>query len=365
MNLFHVGHHHWRAALLTLLLAALATMTAGTAPDPRPELAESRASAHALLQRAQQQVGTREYPDTLWQTAELLMAGHDFRGAANLFERYLHVEQTLRRGSALVNLAECQLALGRPRLALKACQECIDNHASDSARYRARLLAGDAWLELGNTAAAAAEWRANLDGEGLTSDSQEWRASACRLAELLATQRDEAATTELCLLAERVPDVKETATARYLIATALRRQALAGDRAQREERLQQARNLAASVVTSLRPDEALSPADQALRRNAMLLAAATFAELGQLAQAIDEYRAVIEQCGAQPQALYAYGELLDCLARDKQVDEAQRVSDDARQAVERLNGHGKLVATGRTARQWNQWLDTLTGTTLE
>ncbi len=76
--------------------------------------------------------------------ATALLDGHDYRAAAETFQRYLRQELRRRNPQAWTGLGEALLAMDRTDEALAALDNCIDFYPRDAATFRARLLAARA-----------------------------------------------------------------------------------------------------------------------------------------------------------------------------------------------------------------------------
>src|SRR5690606_41922788 len=109
-----------------------------------------RAAGKEFSRLAEERFTTREYPEDLWASAECYLAAHDYADARRILEDYLKHEPTRRRPSALVRLGECLLMENRPSDAVGCFREAIGIGPTDSAIYRGRILASQAYLELDN-----------------------------------------------------------------------------------------------------------------------------------------------------------------------------------------------------------------------
>ncbi len=170
-------------------------------------------------QLAELEFATRQFSDDLWLAAEAFLQGHDFRAAADGFEKYLQHELKKRRPGALAGLAEARLALNDLAGTLAACQECIEFYPNDAACYRARLLAAEANLEKGDFTTAEDLLRQSLTDDRLTPESREWRDSLFTLGKTLyADGRYEEAILRLQEAIDRYPNTPQAIEARYLVA---------------------------------------------------------------------------------------------------------------------------------------------------
>ena len=92
---------------------------------------------------AELQLATRDYTEDVWNGAECLLAGHDFRGAVRMLDEYLRYELRHRRPRALLNLGEAELSLRHFDRALDALGECITVYSADAAAVSRTAAGGE------------------------------------------------------------------------------------------------------------------------------------------------------------------------------------------------------------------------------
>jgi tetratricopeptide (TPR) repeat protein len=155
----------------------------------RDAYARFRSAGRAYARLAVLRRPTREYPDELWNSASNFLAGHDFRRAVVMLDKYLETASSARRPHALVALGEAHLALDQIEGAIPPLKECIERFANHPAVYEARLLAARVEQERGRTSEDALKHLVkatelledNLHHEALTPRSVEWRDSLFEL----------------------------------------------------------------------------------------------------------------------------------------------------------------------------------------
>ncbi len=183
-------------------------------------------AGHVYLRLAKLLTTTRRYPDQLWNSASAYFTGQNYRSAARVLSDYLQNESRRRRPQALVRLGEARLALDEVDEALEDFRQCVEFFPRDAASFRARLLAARAYLEKGETQQAEGMLQENLNGEGMTPASKEWRNSLFALGELYHVQhRFQDAILSLEQAVTRYPEDPQALQARYLVADSYRQAA--------------------------------------------------------------------------------------------------------------------------------------------
>ena len=324
---------------------------------------------------AQLEIAEREYPDRLWSGAIAYFQGQDYRNAARLLRLYVKNQSRQRRPQALAALGEALLCLGNVDEALAALKECILDFSHDPTAYRARLLASRAYVEKAQFEQAEALLRENLEGEGLTPDSREWRDSLFALGELLHGQgRDAEAIVRLEEAVERYGDLPRTATARYLLADSCRCAAEAiGQRlaretsaARREASAARAKKLFEEALTQHRRivaelaggnDARLTAVDKATLRNSRFAIGEVCSALGRYEEAAKAYAAAATAAAGHAESLDAYVRLAETCRRMGRSDEARDALQRAKTALARMGKDARFdETTNHDRKEWDELL---------
>lgn len=95
------------------------------------------------------------YTDCLWKSGECYLMGQNYDAAIAMLRQFLEHAAPPQRPQGLVGLGEALLSLGRHHEALQVLDECIVTHPKHPDAYDARLLASQAYQELGQRRPAA------------------------------------------------------------------------------------------------------------------------------------------------------------------------------------------------------------------
>ncbi len=131
---------------------------------------------------------TSEYPDDLWESGHCFLRGQNYTMAVRMLQEYLRNAPKKLSPHGWVGLGEAQLALGRYQEALHSLHECIDSAPNHPESYRARILASQAYQELGELQKAQALLVENLDNSSLEPPSIPWKQSQYERGKLLYRQ---------------------------------------------------------------------------------------------------------------------------------------------------------------------------------
>ncbi len=342
---------------------------------------QMRAAGAAYAQLATLQLAARNYTEDVWNSAECLLAGHDFRGAVRMLNEYLRYELRRRRPRALADLGEAELALEQFDLALESLHESIAAGSNDASSYRARLLAAKAHLEKGQVSEVEVLLRENLENGYLTPTSSEWRDSLFAYGSLLhASGRDDDATARLEEFVERYPDSPDMIQARYLAAESYRRSArvpgerLAADTIEtsRIEHYKQMQQLLAAaidqydriqeILTRRQEQSDLEPADRAILRNCYFARGDALFALNHYDEAIHAYSAAMNHYQHEPEVLEALVQIAACYRRLGKPDEARGTLAQAKVILARIPPDAPFTTTTNLSRdEWLRMLDWYAG----
>jgi tetratricopeptide (TPR) repeat protein len=372
------AHAQWGRHLLLLAAApdAAADAAAANITEGRRRLREA-ASLYRKLDKLR--LGSREYPDDLYEAAEAYLDGHDYTAAIDAFRQYLDVESRRRRPRALLALGEALLATDQATEALDVLGECIGSYPLDASAFEARILASRAHREVGDFPPAERMLLENLNGESLAPASREWRESLFDLGRLLyETRRYADAIRRLEEATERYPNDPRSVEARYLAADSYRRQAAevtqrAALEATAEGRLARRREARELLEAGLqRYDQeldallarqervALSPSEDVILRNCYFARGAILFELGRYRAAIEAYASATNRYQQRPEVLEAYVRIAACYRQLGQALEARGTLEQAKYALKRLPENVAFDETTNYSREeWVRLLNTL------
>ncbi len=380
---------------------------------------QCRLAGVAYARLALMRTTSREYPDDLWRSAEWYLKGRDFHHAARVFRLYLDQEGPGRRADAQAMLGESLMALGELEQALAAFQSLIEGYPHHPATYRARYLAAQTHLEMGDLAAAQKLLRENLEHELLTPQSLEWRDSLFLLGDVLYRRgkileaesrqlgvdgvraegiqpglvklreshqvfRQAAATLEEALA--RYPDAPQSLLGWRCLAEAYREAAKyprkriptieldatrnAAERELRED-LTHAVTAYGQLIERLTRRErsgelnqesatALTSLEQGMLRNAYFGRADALFDLGRYDEAIRAYTLAANRYQNHPAALEAFLQIASCHRRRQRPAEARGVLEQAKVVLKRISPSTYFQLTPRYDRkQWEELLDLL------
>ena len=393
-----------------------------------PEAAPVLEKAHAAWRRAgafyarlgNQRFSTRQYPESLWKSANAYLSGHDYRRAVRLLKSFLKYETRRNHPAALTALGQAQLALGQPNEALKSLQECIEFFSKDPHSYRARLVAAQAYTELGALQHAKDLLIGNLDHESLRPSSIEWRESLYALGKvhyreglqwetksrLDGVNREQPEQRKLALkpleraqagfqkaivrlseaverdeLNKRDPHLPETLEARYLIAEAHRQAAklplkrlatVSIETTQNKLNFEIQKELNAAERAYHQLQERLNEKQEStllsdkdkedkILRNCYFARADVLYELKRFEDAIQAYSNATNRYQHEPESLEAYVQIANCHRQLNSDSEARGTLEQAKVVLQRIRPDADFTGTTRYDRKhWGELLDWLT-----
>lgn len=363
----------WGSVLLEQAESAPWPQSEQLAHDGRDKMRSAAAQWRYL---AQLRFTTRSYPDDLWAAAQADMAGHNFSSAQAVLEEYLLLESRPRRTDAQVLLGQSLLNQEKTEQAIATLRLLLELQPQNPAVHRARLLLAQALAADEQHDAATEQLLHNLQGELLTPESPEWRASLLLLGKMLYRQQqfDEAARRLDEALA-RWPDDKQFTNTLHLAAESHRRaaqqmDALVSDEMtppERADRLQQAldHRLAAlahyeQVRARLESRNALPPHHELLLRSAYFSRASLLLKLDRLDAALLACQEAVHAAGNDTAVLHAYMQLAACYRRLGEEDEARGTLRQAQVALAALPPEVFAEQTADySLAQWQELLQSL------
>lgn len=369
-----------------------------------------REAAHLAEMRALE----REFTDDLWRSAEQYYLGRDYPHAIEVVRKYLHNESRSRRPDALLLLAESQLALGEPNQAIETLMECLESFPNHPTAYQARIIAAQAYMEIGLLAEAKAMLAINVDSDSLSPRSAQWRDSLFLMGKLLHREGLEyeaksrkngidddnlqasraaladlepahlaftAAIDQLTKAVERYPEAPQTREARYFLADSYR-QAAKWPRKRMKLVTIEATKAALARQNQLWLDNAIveydriitqlgdvqdsinhTPLEKRLLRNSYFNKADALFDLGRYDDAIRAYSAASNRYQNEPEALGAYVQIAACYRLLHKLQEARGTLQQAQGVLLRMKPEAKFTAaTPYTREEWSallKWLATL------
>lgn len=142
-----------------------------------------RSAGDAYAASAKLDFDTPRYLESLWLAIDAYQKGRHFTRSVELLEPYLRYEERIRQSRGMVAYGRALLADGDAARAIQTLNECIIEFPRDPLRYDARLLAAQAYREVGNVPDAKRMLMDNLQDGELTPESPAWRDSLYTLGE--------------------------------------------------------------------------------------------------------------------------------------------------------------------------------------
>lgn len=355
-------------------------LTLGFSPQAQELIDQARScyrkAGEAYSRLAQLRYPTSHYPDDLWLAAEAFGRARDYPAAIRMFQAYLeHARPHTRQPDALVRLGEMWLAEGNAEQAVDALQSVVELYPRHPAKYSARLMLAQAYIELGETEKAAVELQANLDGDDLTPASPEWRSALFALGQLRYTQQQWGAAAGLLEQAvARYPQDPLAATASYLLGECYLQQSRARANEKvpplpvaERSRIEDVQNLKVKALAALdRARDALERQaavgeltllQESVLRNTCFARAAVLKQLGRLDEALDAYTALINRYQHSPAVLDAYVQAAAIYREQRQEAKARNAIAAAQSALKRMPDNGLVKdLTGESKADWERYL---------
>ncbi|GAA4424836.1 tetratricopeptide repeat protein [Bremerella cremea] len=375
-----------------------------------------RSAGKVYFDLAENRFATAEYTNDLWKSASAYLQGQDFSKAVEILAEYQRYETREHQPRALVATGRALIALDRAEDALAPLNECLDFYPKDPSVYEARVLAGEAYMELGKLAEAKNVLRANLDDGRLEPSSREWQDSLFSLGQVLqlegemfeaqarvkgALESPEAIPREAFQFLEqsnesyqgaikylhaavrRYPDDPRSASARYLIAECHRRSSMLPKKKFRLVNIETQRikfdkevkdhletaieiynQLEYELTTKLETQAELDPVESKILRNCYFAQGAAMFELARYKEAIEAYSTASNRYQTEPVSLEAFVQIAHCYRYMNQSNEARGTVEQAKIVLSRLDDTVDFSDTTHGSRDdWKNYLDWL-GTTL-
>lgn len=359
---------------------AQGVLTPGLSPRAKELVDEAREcfrqAGDAYARLAEVRRPTAHYPDDLWAAAEAYRRARDYPAAIRMLRAYLeHARPHTRQPEALLRLGEVWLAEGNGEQAVQALNDVLDLYPRHPAKYAARLLLAQAYLELGEVDKAAAQLESNLEGDDLTPTSPEWRAALFALGQLKYGQQqwDQAARLLVQAVA-RYPEDPSTPTANYLLGECYLQQSreraaetvppLAVAERARADAVQgllakalEALNRTRQMLEQQASEGELTLLQESILRNTYFARAAVLKELGRVEESLDAYTALINRYQHSPAVLDAYVQAAAIYRQQRHIAKARNAIAAAQSVLKRLPDGGLVQdLTGQNKEQWERYL---------
>ncbi|MBI1247351.1 tetratricopeptide repeat protein [bacterium] len=374
-----------------------------------------RSAGKVLLDLADHRFATDEYTNDLWKSALAYLRGQDFTKAVEILDTYQKYETREHQPRALAARARALIALDRAEEALASVNECLEFYPKDPSVYEARVLGGEAYMELGMLTEAKEVLRSNLDDGHLEPSSREWQDSLFSLGQVLHLEgemfeaqarvkgaleaaesipRDafqlleksnesyQGAIKYLHAAVRRYPDDPRSISARYLIAECHRRCSMLPKKKFRlvnietqrikfdkevkdhlESAIEIYNQLEFELTTKLETQAELHPVEAKILRNCYFAKGAALFELGRYKEAIEAYSTASNRYQTEPVALEAFVQIAHCYRYLNHSAEARGTIEQAKIVLSRLADGVDYSETAHASRDdWKNHLDWLGAT---
>ncbi|PQO34847.1 hypothetical protein DTL21_15255 [Bremerella cremea] len=371
-----------------------------------------RRAGSVYLDLAKFRFSTAEYTNDLWKSASADLRGQDFSKAVEILAEYQRYETRDHKPRALVATARALIALDKAEEALGPINECLEFYPKDPSVYEARVLGGEAYMELGKLAEAKEVLAANLDDGHLEPSSREWQDSLFSLGQVLhlegemfeaqarvkgALEVAEAIPREAFQLLEqsnasyqgaikylhaavrRYPEDPRSIGARYLIAECHRRSSMLPKKKFRlvnietqrikfdkevKDHLERAaeiyNELINELTNKLEEQTQLHPVEANILRNSYFAQGAAMFELQRFKDAIEAYSTASNRYQTEAVSLEAFVQIAQCYRYMNQSAEARGTVEQAKIVLSRLaEGVDYSETTHASRDDWQNYLDWL------
>lgn len=371
-----------------------------------------RRAGSVYLDLANFRFATGEYTNDLWKSASADLRGQDFSKAVEILAEYQRYETRDHKPRALVATARALIALDKAEEALGPINECLEFYPKDPSVYEARVLGGEAYMELGKLAEAKQVLAENLDDGQLEPSSREWQDSLFSLGQVLhlegemfeaqarvkgALEVAEAIPREAFQLLEqsnlsyqgaikylhaavrRYPDDPRSIGARYLIAECHRRSSMLPKKKFRlvnietqrikfdkevKDHLERAAEIYSGLINELtnklEDQTQLHPVEANILRNCYFAQGAAMFELQRFKDAIEAYSTASNRYQTEAVSLEAFVQIAQCYRYMNQTAEARGTVEQAKIVLSRLAEGVDFSETTHGSRDdWRNYLDWL------
>ncbi len=374
-----------------------------------------RSAGKVYLDLAEHRFATAEYTNDLWKSASAYLRGQDFSKAVEILAEYQRYETREHQPRALVATARALISLDRAEEALAPIQECLEFYPKDPSVYEARVLGGEAYMELGKLAEAKEVLTANLDDGRLEPASREWQDSLFSLGQVLhqegemfdaqarvkgaleapesipreafqfleqSSESYRAAIKYLHAAVRRYPDDPRSISARYLIAECHRRSSMLPKKKFRlvnietqrikfdkevkdhlESAIEIYNDLEYELTTKLETQADLHPVEAKILRNCYFAQGAAMFELARYKDAIEAYSTASNRYQTEAVSLEAFVQIAHCYRYMNQSVEARGTVQQAKIVLSRLaDGIDYSETTHGSRDDWQNYLTWLATT---
>lgn len=374
-----------------------------------------RSAGKVYLDLAEHRFATAEYTNDLWNSASAYLRGQDFSKAVEILAEYQRYETREHQPRALVATARALIALDRAEDALSPINECLEFYPKDPSVYEARVLGGEAYMELGKLAEAKSVLTANLDDGRLEPSSREWQDSLFALGKVLhlegemfeaqarvkgaleapesipreafqfleqSTESYKGAIKYLHAAVRRYPDDPRSISARYLIAECHRRSSMLPKKKFRlvnietqrikfdkevkdhlESAIEIYNDLEYELTTKLEMQADLHPVEAKILRNCYFAQGAAMFELARYKDAIEAYSTASNRYQTEAVSLEAFVQIANCYRYMNLSSEARGTVEQAKIVLSRLaDGIDYSETTHGSRDDWRNYLDWLGAT---
>jgi tetratricopeptide (TPR) repeat protein len=361
-------------------------------------------SGQAYARLAQARKAAPDYPDAIWLSAEHFFKGHDFQKAVEEYTRFIETGKAKSLALAQVQRGRSLLNLGDTDAALEQFQQVVAQFPTDHASFEARYLVGVCHLQRRELDLAEKVWRSVLSWPDLSPKALEWQQSLFALgrllyetgdaqlreAELLENQertgeaeiarsaafgRWSEAIASLDQYLQRYPDAASRYEARYMLAMAWQKSAVALERRFQVAETDNARiDLRSKIVarqehalenfgqlqTDLRllfEEDRLDELGQTMLRNCYFDLARTCFELGKYEEAISAYSSAANRYPLRSETLTAYVQMSNCYTRLGKAAESRSMLEQARIILKQIPDSAfQSPTTTMNRADWEHWL---------
>lgn len=308
--------------------------------------------------------------DLIWQSSQAFDAAGESAATRRVLGDFVAGRTDDERlPLAITQLGQASAAEGDCEAAIEWYQRLIDEYPRLQDAAKARLLAAECLLSMGESRAAEAEQQlvALLEDDLVTPDAAVFRDSLLGLSELLYEQkRFAAAISRLDNFLALYADDPDRRLAMFLLADSYRRSALtlrdaAPPGADPEHARAESRNrlkLSSDYFSALAQEAPLAPDDLPYQRLAQFYHADCLFELNEpdaLAAALEAYRQAAARYATDSGAIVAHVQMANILLRQGKLTEAARSVERARWLLRSIPDAALATPGGADRSAWDQF----------